>query len=154
MVKRRPKACLTFLLCGGTLVWGRGFPGKYLVMYNNKHGLNPNTHFSVDLKTLLRKDRLAKVGKNYLGVLRRDVESDEFRYDEHFTFVETIPSTTIKRNPKVYEGKHITITRKDDGTYRPNFKPMREEDVLNLARYTHEVYVELCEGLSGLIEEG
>ena len=42
---------------------------------------NCNTHFSVDLKTLLRKDRLAKVGKNYLGVLRRDVESDEFRYD-------------------------------------------------------------------------
>ena len=123
-------------------------------MYNNKHGLNPNTHLGVDLKTLLRKDRLTKVGKNYLGVLRRDVESDEFRYDEHFTFVETIPSTTIKRNPKVYEGKHITITRKDDGTYRPNFKPMREEDVLNLARYTHEVYIELCEGLSGLIEEG
>ena len=115
---------------------------------------NCNTHLGVDLKTLLRKDRLAKVGKNYLGVLRRDVESDEFRYDEHFTFVETIPSTTIKRNPKVFEGKRISITRRDDGTYRPNFKPMREEDVLNLARYTHEVYIELCEGLSGLIEEG
>lgn len=123
-------------------------------MYNNKKGLKPNTHIGVNLKTLLRKDQQAKNGKNYVGVLSRDVESDEFRYDEHFTFVETIPSTTIKRNPKVYEGKHITITRKDDGTYRPNFKPMREEDVLNLARYTHEVYVELCEGLSALIEEG
>lgn len=123
-------------------------------MYNNKHGLNPNTHFSVDLKTLLRKDCLAKVGKNYLGVLRRDVESDEFRYDEHFTFVETIPSTSIKRNPKVYEGKHITITRKDDGTYRPNFKPMHIGGRLTLARYVYEVYIELCEGLSGLIEEG
>ena len=123
-------------------------------MYNNKHGLNPNTHFSVDLKTLLRKDRLAKVGKNYLGVLRRDVECDEFRYDEHFTLVETIPSTTIKRNPKVYEGKHITITRKDDGTYRPNFKPMHIGGSLTLARYVYEVYIELCEGLSGLIEEG
>ena len=115
---------------------------------------NCNTHFSVDLKTLLRKDRLAKVGKNYLGVLRRDVECDEFRYDEHFTFVETIPSTTIKRNPKVYEGKRITITRKDDGTYRPNFKPMHIDGRLTLARYVYEVYIELCEGLSGLIEEG
>ena len=115
---------------------------------------NCNTHFSVNLKTLLRKDRLAKVGKNYLGVLRRDVECDEFRYDEHFTFVETIPSTTIKRNPKVYEGKRITITRKDDGTYRPNFKPMHIGGSLTLSRYVYEVYIELCEGLSGLIEEG
>ena len=123
-------------------------------MYINKKGLKPNTHLGVDLKTLLRKDRLAKVGKNYLGVLRRDVECEEFRYDEHFTFVETIPSTTIKRNPKVYEGKHITITRKDDGTYRPNFKPMHIDGRLTLSRYVYEVYIELCEGLSGLIEEG
>ena len=115
---------------------------------------NCNTYIGVNLKTMLRNDSRAMLGKNYLGVLRRDVECDEFNYDEHFTFVETVPSTAVKRNPKVYEGKHITITRRDDGTYRPNFKPMSEEDVLNLARYTHEVYVELCEGLGGLIEEG
>ncbi|WP_197018880.1 hypothetical protein [Prevotella sp. P6B4] len=71
-----------------------------------------------------------------------------------FTFVELPPKAAVKHNPRVYDGKHITITVRNDGTYRPNFKPMREEDVLNLARYTHEVYVELCEGLAGLIEEG
>ena len=125
-----------------------------LVMYNNKHWLNPNTHISVDLKTMLRRDRQVKIGKNYLGVLKRDVECEEFLYNEHFTFIETVPSTTVKRNPRVYDGKHISITRRDDGSYRPNFKPMREEDVLNLARYTREVYIELCEGLAGLIEEG
>ena len=114
---------------------------------------NCNTHLGVDLKTLLRKDRLAKVGKNYLGVLRRDVESDEFRYDEHFTFVETAASTTVKRNPKVYEGKRITITRKDDGTYRPNFKPMHMDEDFTLAQYVYEVYMELCEGLKGLVKE-
>ena len=71
-----------------------------------------------------------------------------------FTFVELPPKVAVKHNPRVYDGKHITITVRNDGTYRPNFKPMREEDVLNLARYTHEVYVELCEGLGGLIDEG
>lgn len=71
-----------------------------------------------------------------------------------FTFVELPPKAAVKHNPRVYDGKHITITVRNDGTYRPNFKPMREEDVLNLARYTHEVYVELCEGLGGLIDEG
>ena len=113
-----------------------------------------NTELCVDLKTKLQNDVRMKLGKNYLGVLRRDVESDEFRYDEHFTFVETIPSTTIKRNPKVYEGKRITITRKDDGTYRPTFKPLHIGGSLTLSRYVYEVYIELCEGLSGLIEEG
>lgn len=116
--------------------------------------MKTNTELCVSLKTMLRNDSMMKPGRNYLGVLRRDVECDEFRYDEHFTFVETIPSTTIKRNPKVYEGKRITITRKDDGTYRPNFKPMHIGGSLTLARYVYEVYIELCEGLSGLIEEG
>ena len=114
---------------------------------------NCNTYIGVNLKTMLRNDSRAMLGKNYLGVLRRDVESDEFRYDEHFTFVETVPSTAVKRNPKVYEGKHITITRKDDGTYRPNFKPMHIGGSLTLSRYVYQVYMELCEGLSGLIEE-
>ena len=116
--------------------------------------MKTNTELCVSLKTMLRNDCMMKPGRNYLGVLRRDVECDEFRYDEHFTFVETIPSTTIKRNPKVYEGKRITITRKDDGTYRPNFKPMHIDGRLTLSRYVYEVYIELCEGLSGLIEEG
>ena len=116
--------------------------------------MKTNTELCVSLKTMLRNDCMMKPGRNYLGVLRRDVECDEFRYDEHFTFVETIPSTTIKRNPKVYEGKRITITRKDDGTYRPNFKPMHIGGRLTLSRYVYEVYMELCEGLSGLIEEG
>ena len=115
--------------------------------------MKTNTELCVSLKTMLRNDCMMKPGRNYLGVLRRDVESDEFRYDEHFTFVETAASTTVKRNPKVYEGKHITITRKDDGTYRPNFKPMHIGGRLTLSRYVYEVYMELCEGLSGLIEE-
>ena len=123
-------------------------------MYNNKHGLNPNTHFSVDLKTLLRKDRLAKVGKNYLGVLRRDVECEEFRYDTHFTFVETNSSTIVKRNPRVFSGQYITITQQDDGTLRPNFKPMKMGPGFTPERYATAVANELMWALEGLIEEG
>ena len=114
---------------------------------------NCNTHIGVDLKTMLRNDRQAKTGKNYLGVLRRDVLCEEFMYDEHFTFIELPPKAPTKRNPKVFDGKHISITRRDDGTLRPNFKPMHlEECLFPLAHYAYEVYVELCKGL-GLIEE-
>ena len=51
------------------------------------------------------------------GVLRRDSEAviDEFLCrDAHYTFVETLPQTE-KRNPQVFVGKYITITRRDDG---------------------------------------
>ena len=67
-----------------------------------EQGWHPNTHLCVDLKTLLRSDCVAKAGKSYPGVLRRDVECEEFNYDDHFSFVETLPPTAGKRNPHVY----------------------------------------------------
>ena len=94
-----------------------------------------------------------KVGKDYQGILRRDEICEEFRYDEHFTFVETLPPAPDKRNPQVYVGKHITITRRDDGTYRPNFRPMPTGEDFNLERYALGVYNELCLALGGLVEE-
>ena len=118
-----------------------------------KKVLNCNTHLGVDLKTVLRKDRRTKTGKNYVGVLRRDVLCEEFLYDEHFTFIEMPPKPPVKHNPKVYDGKHISITRRDDGTLRPNFKPMHVKGTIAAAQYVVEVYIELCEGLAGLIEE-
>ena len=83
---------------------------------NAKKVWNNNTHLSVDLKTQLRSDHYMKPGKSYTGILRRDIECDEFLYEDHFTFVETVPPTDGKRNPHVYVGQYITITRRDDGT--------------------------------------
>ncbi len=116
--------------------------------------MKENTELCVDLKTLLRKDRQAKTGKNYLGVLRRDVECEEFRYDSHFTFVETNASTTVKRNPRGFGGQYITITQQDDGTLRPNFKPMKMGPGFSPERYATGVANELMWALEGLIDEG
>lgn len=80
-----------------------------------EQGFHPNTDLCVDVKTLLRSDRRARMCKNYQGVLTRDAE-------EHYTFVESRPSAGGKRNPHVFVGRFITITRQDDGTLRPNFK--------------------------------
>ena len=54
-------------------------------------GWHRNTELSVDLKTILRSDERLQTGKDYHGLLRRDVVSEEFRCDEHFIFVETLP---------------------------------------------------------------
>ena len=118
-----------------------------------EQGWNPNTHLSVDLKTLLRSDSKMKAGKNYQGILRRDEVCEEFRYDEHFTFVETVPQTAGKRNPHVFDGKYITVTRRDDGSLRLNFKELPKGANFNLERFALGVYNELCLALGGLIEE-
>ena len=111
---------------------------------------NRNTHLGVNLKTQLRSDRKMKTGKEYQGVLRRDVECDEFRWDEHFTFVETLPWTS-KRNPRLFNGKFVSVTRRPDGSLRLNFKPIKIGDDFSLDRFALGVYNELCMALEGLV---
>ena len=156
-----------FLSCAeGSSCETEAFPERTLVMskkittttppteYNMEQGWNRNTHLSVDLKTLLRSDSKMKAGKNYQGILRRDEICEEFRYDEHFTFVETVPQTAGKRNPHVFDGQYITVTRRDDGSLRLNFKELPKGANFNLERFALGVYNELCMALGGLIEEG
>ncbi len=105
--------------------------------------LIPNTELCVDLKTLLRRDSIAREGKDYHGVLNRDK-----RY--HYTFVETLTTTCCKRNPRIYEGKYFNITRRDDGSLRLNFKPLRMDDDFNVDSFALGVCDELRLALNGL----
>ena len=108
--------------------------------------LKVNTDLCMDVKTILHSDRISKIGKDYQGVLTRDT-------GDHFTFIETIPPVAEKRNPQVFRGKYITVTRRDDGTYRPNFKPMKVGADFNLAQYASGVANELLWALEGLVED-
>ena len=107
---------------------------------------NRNTDLCMDVKTILRSDRVTKIGKGYPGVLTRDT-------DDHYTFTETVQACVEKRNPQVYRGKHITVTRKDDGTYRPNFRPVKVGAGFNVGRYAAGVANELLWALEGLVGE-
>ena len=120
---------------------------------SEQQGWNKNTELCMDVKTYLRSDNRMKAGKNYQGVLRRDVKCEEFKYNEHMTFVETSSQKRVKRNPHIFEGEHITITRRDDGTYNPNFRPIHTGPGFNLERYASGVANELLWALEGLIEE-
>ena len=119
----------------------------------NLNGWHTNTDLGCDVKTILRSDRTMKVGKDYQGVLRLDEEAevDEFlSRDPHYTFVETLP-WSMKRNPKVFNGKYISVTLQDDGNLRPNFKPMKVGEGFSVARYASNVANELLWALEGLI---
>lgn len=78
----------------------------------------PNTELCIDLKTILHSDRRARMRKDYPGVLTRDGR-------EHYTFIETLPEQAARRNPHVFCGEFITVTRWADGTLHPNFKPTK-----------------------------
>ena len=119
---------------------------------NNEKFWNNNTHLCVNLKTQLRSDRYAKTGQSYQGVLRRDVFCEEFCYEDHFTFTETLPQPAQKRNPHVYNGQYITVTRHADGTYRPNLKPMKVDKDFCVAKYASGVANELLWALEGLVK--
>ena len=111
-----------------------------------------NTILCCDLKTILSSDRIMRAEKDYTGILRREVDIDDFRYDEHYTFVETLP-WTMKRNSRIFAGKHITMTRRDDGTLRLNFRPLKTGSGFSVERYALGVYNEICMALEGLVEE-
>ena len=118
-------------------------------------GWHRSTELCVDLKTYLRSDVVMKTGKEYQGVLRRDsdAEIDEFRCrDAHYTFIETVPPAPHKRNPHVFKGQFITLTRREDGSLRANFRPLKIDKDFSVERYALGVYNELCMALGGLVE--
>ena len=108
-------------------------------------------HLGCDVKTILSSDRMMKLGREYTGVLRRDVDCDDIYCDDVFMFVETLPWTQ-KRNPRVFAGKYISITRRSDGTLRLNFKPLRIDKDFSIDSYAIGVCNELRQALEGIVE--
>ena len=68
--------------------------------------------------------------------------------------------STVSREPRlvgdivmVYRGQYITVTRRDDGTYRPNLKPIVIGDGFDIDRFATDVANELLWSVGGLIEK-
>ena len=119
-------------------------------------GWNPNTDLGCEVKTILRSDRRMLTGKDYQGVMRRDSDADVDEFlcrDAHYTFVETVSQKPYKRNPRVFNGEHITITRWDDGSLHPNFKPLKMGAGFSVDSYAISVCNELRLALKGLVEK-
>lgn len=107
-----------------------------------------NTELCSDIKTYLCFDRIAKIGKVYKGLLRRDS-------DEHFSFFECSPSANaIIRNPHVFEGKYINVTRRlMDGHIRFNFKEVDFGGRFNPMGFAIGVMTEILKAFKCLGEE-
>ena len=58
-----------------------------------------------------------------------------------------------KRNPRVFNGEYIAVTRRDDSSLRPNFKPIKTGKGFDVVCYAMDVSNELLWALDGLVEE-
>lgn len=108
-----------------------------------------NTDLCMDVKTFLRHDRIAKIGKNYTGVLCHDK-------DDHYAFVETglTAANANIRNPHIFEGKYINVTRRmRDGHIRFNFKDVDFGGRFNPLSFAIAVMKEILKAFKCLGEE-
>ena len=127
---------------------------KNIYQKSNLGGWNFDTTLCCNLKTILRGNRRMRPGTECVGILRRDVSGEDFGCDsDHFTFTEaTIPSTTERRNVHLFEGRHITCTKRLNGSVRLNFKNLKVDAEFNVDGYAIEVANEIREALTGLVE--
>lgn len=109
--------------------------------------LNKNYLLSIDVMTFLQKDNLPKEGKTYSGMLTM---TDEFSAK----FVEKVSTKAPKRNCRVYDGEHITMTyRLQDDHVRLNFKETLFTPGFDVDNYAIEVMEEVRTALKSFVEE-
>lgn len=119
-----------------------------------RDGIYPDTHLGVTLKTILRSERQVRAGKPYRGVLLFEQEgyADAHCYhDARFVFLESVYAP-VRRNEHLFEGRYITITCRDDGSPRLNFRNLPQE--MSVDSYAIGVCDEIREALTGLVGEG
>ena len=111
-----------------------------------------NTELCVDLRTELQNEVLMKPDKDYRGILRRDTPSEEIGFDNgHYTFVETLSSTS-ERNPRIFSGRFISVTRGNNGDLRPNFCRPKYTENFCFQDFCHGAVKELLVAASLLVE--
>ncbi len=101
--------------------------------------MKKNNCLCIDLKTVMQNDALLEKGKCYTGVLSR---LDE----EHYRFEESIRRTRAPRNPKLYDGAYISMTRMMNGKYQLHLKTM-EPASIDASKYAFGVYGEIIDAL-------
>ena len=110
--------------------------------------IHPNTELDIDLKLMTRHPGRIRVGEYLSGVITRDAEN-------LFSFVENASEgkkVVITRNPHVYVGKFVNVTRKDDGTLYPTLNRPRYSENFSFKDLCREAAAELIV-IAGLVGE-
>jgi hypothetical protein len=69
--------------------------------------------------------------------------------EDRFIFYEE-QTPKARRNPRVWSGKMLNISRKSDGQLSVNFKPMRLEGQTNVDQLIASIYLDLLKAKKDL----
>ena len=103
--------------------------------------MKKNTNLCVDLKTVMQNDTLLVEGQCYTGVLTRDSK-------DHFLFEEAVRKGRAPRNPKLFDGKFISMVRMQNGRYQCHLKTFYPSKDLDRKELAFKVYSELLNAFS------
>ena len=103
--------------------------------------MKKNTNLCVDLKTVMQNDVLLVEGQCYTGVLTRDSK-------DHFLFEEAVRKGRAPRNPKLFDGKFISMVRMQNGRYQCHLKTFNPSKHLDRKELAFKVYSELLNAFS------
>ena len=108
----------------------------------------------IDLQTKLQHDALPVAGKQYFGILRVKLPSEGNVYGDQYLFTElAMPFSACHRNLRFFDGQHISMTCRPDGTPRLNFKYLNLDADFNIDGYCLEVANEIRKALKMLLEK-
>ena len=105
--------------------------------------MNKNTNLCVDLKTILQEDTMPTEGQCYRGVLTRDGE-------DHYLFEEEAKTSGqhLKRNPKLFDGKFISLVHMQNGRYQVHMRTIDTTLCRDRMELAFNVYTELVNCLN------
>lgn len=100
--------------------------------------MNKNTNLCVDLKTIMQEDVLLTEGQCYRGCLTRDGE-------DHYLFEEEAHTNgqRHKRNPKLYDGKFVSLVHMQNGKYQVHMRTIDASSTVDKKDLAFSVYNEL-----------
>ena len=122
--------------------------GQPLAVANRNRMMHPNTELGVDVKFLTREPGRMNVGDSMGGLITCDKEG-------HFTFVENAAErkvNVVPRNPHVFEGKYINISRRSDGSLYPALRRPCYNSLFTFKDFCHAAAEELM-AVAGLVEK-
>lgn len=64
-----------------------------------------------------------------------------------FRFEEAVKRTSAKRNPKLFDGKYISLVHMANGRYKCHFRTIDASAVTNRHKLAHSIYMELLKAL-------
>ena len=98
--------------------------------------MKKNVNLCVDLKTVMQSDAHLVEGQPYNGLLTRDSE-------DHFIFEESCRRHRCPRNPKLFDGDHLSLVHMQNGKYQIHMKTIDASAIEDRNQLAFNVYSEL-----------